>query len=154
MALPALDPSEIRDWLASRHRSEIRGLEALPAGYWSAAFGYEVDGRELVLRVGTQPEGFVMDRLAHEYRRPGLPIPEVLDVGEVFGVAYAYLHAVPRTLPGVAHTGRGGDGSSCCARTARRLADGRRSGRCAVMLVWRRRKRLDLAAMADGLVGR
>lgn len=76
MALPALDPSEIRDWLASRHRSEIRGLEALPAGYWSAAFGYEVDGRELVLRVGTQPEGFVMDRLAHEYRRPGLPIPE------------------------------------------------------------------------------
>jgi aminoglycoside phosphotransferase (APT) family kinase protein len=89
MALPALDPSEIEDWLAQQHGSEICALEVLPSGYWSAAFGYEVDGRELVLRVGTQPDGFAMDRLAHGYARPGLPIPEVFDIGEAFGVAYA-----------------------------------------------------------------
>jgi aminoglycoside phosphotransferase (APT) family kinase protein len=89
MALPALDLAEVEDWLTQKHGSEISALEVLPSGYWSAAFGYEVDGRQLVLRVGTQPDGFAMDRVAHRYARPGLPIPEVLDVGEAFGFAYA-----------------------------------------------------------------
>lgn len=61
----------------------------LSSGYWSAAFGYVAGGRELVFRVGTQPDGFAMDWQAHAFARPGLPIPEVLEVGEAFGVAYA-----------------------------------------------------------------
>jgi aminoglycoside phosphotransferase (APT) family kinase protein len=89
MALPELDPSEVTDWLARRHGSEISVPEVLPSGFWSAAFGYQADGRELVLRIGTQPEGFAMDRLAYQYARPALPIPQVLEVGEAFGFAYA-----------------------------------------------------------------
>ena len=82
MDRPVLDPSAVKEWLARRHGAEIAALEVLPSGYWSAAFGYAVGGRELVLRVGTQLEGFAMDRLAYQFTRPGLPIPEVLEVGE------------------------------------------------------------------------
>ncbi len=86
---PDLDVSDVSAWLDRYHASAVAAVEVLPSGYWSAAFGYEVDGRELVLRVGTQPDGFEMDRLAREFARPGLPIPEVLDLGEAFGFAYA-----------------------------------------------------------------
>lgn len=86
---PALGLQEVADWLQSYCGEEVFGLEELPGGYWSAAFGYRVGDRELVLRVGTMPYGFEMDRRAHEFARPGLPIPEVLDVGEAFGYAFA-----------------------------------------------------------------
>jgi aminoglycoside phosphotransferase (APT) family kinase protein len=84
-----LDPTEVERWLVRRHGSVISALEVLPSGFWSAAFGYVVDGRELVLRVGTQPDGFAMDQHAQRFAAPGLPIPEVLEVGEAFGFAYA-----------------------------------------------------------------
>ena len=89
MNRPQLALSEVRGWLARRHGADVSGLEELPSGFWSAAYGYEADGRELVLRVGTIPEGFAMDREAHRFSRPGLPIPEVLEVGEAFGFGYA-----------------------------------------------------------------
>ncbi len=88
-ARPVLGSQDVAEWLRSYHGREITGLEELPSGYWSAAFGYRVDDRDLVFRVGTQPDGFEMDRRAHEFARPGLPVPEVLDIGEAFGFAFA-----------------------------------------------------------------
>ena len=88
-ARPVLGLSEVAEWLRSYHGEGVVGLEELPSGYWSVAFGYRVGDRELVLRVGTQHYGFEMDRLARGFARPGLPIPEVLEVGEAFGSAFA-----------------------------------------------------------------
>lgn len=90
-ARPVLGMHDVAEWLRSYHGEVISGLEELPSGYWSSAFGYRVGDRELVLRIGTgtQPLGFEMDRRAHEFARPGLPIPEVLDVGEALGFAFA-----------------------------------------------------------------
>lgn len=80
---------DVAEWLRSYHGEVVSAIEELPSGYWSAAFGYRVGDRELVLRIGTQPHGFEMDRRAHEFARPGLPIPEVLDVGEALAFAFA-----------------------------------------------------------------
>ena len=52
-ARPTLDPVEVERWLEKRHGCPISALEVLPSGYWSAAFGYEAEGRQLVLRTGT-----------------------------------------------------------------------------------------------------
>ncbi|HUP86811.1 MAG TPA: phosphotransferase [Acidimicrobiales bacterium] len=88
-ARPVLGLREVAEWLRAYHGEGVVGLEELPSGCWSAAFGYRVGDLELVLRVGTMPYGFEMDRLAREFARPGLPIPEVLEVGEAFGSAFA-----------------------------------------------------------------
>lgn len=76
-------------FLTDLHDAEVSDLEPLAGGFWSSAFGYRVGDRELVLRVGEIPEGFEMDRAAMAFRRPGLPIPEVLEIGEGLGCSYA-----------------------------------------------------------------
>ena len=76
-------------FLASRHGCPVTDLEALHGGFWSSAFAYRVHGRELVVRFGSIREGFEMDRMAMAFDRPDLPVPAVLEVGDVFGGAYA-----------------------------------------------------------------
>jgi hygromycin-B 4-O-kinase len=61
----------------------------LSGGSWSAAYGYRVGDRELVLRLGSSTDWFEIDRAAMAYSRDGLPVPAVLDIGEAFGGAYA-----------------------------------------------------------------
>lgn len=75
----------MRAFLAARHASPVEGLEPLSGGFWSSAWAYRADGRELVLRVSDDPEGFEMDRAAMAHIRPGLPVPKVLDVDRGFG---------------------------------------------------------------------
>jgi len=67
----------------------VSGLELLHGGFWSAAFGYQADGRELVVRFGKIRDGFEMDRLAMAFDGPDLPVPEVLEIGDAFGRSYA-----------------------------------------------------------------
>jgi aminoglycoside phosphotransferase (APT) family kinase protein len=83
------DLDDVAAFLADLHGGPVRGLEPLAGGFWSSAFAYEVDGRELVLRLGSIRQGFEMDRAARAFNGPGLPVPEVLDVGDAFGGAYA-----------------------------------------------------------------
>lgn len=74
---------EVRERLATHHgvtAGEIADLQSLRGGYWSSAYAYHVGGRELVARFGRDREGFDLDRAAMAYRRPGLPVPDVLDV--------------------------------------------------------------------------
>ena len=58
-------------------------------GFWSSAFGYRCDDRELVFRLGHSREGYDADRGAGRFAGPDLPIPEVHDIGEAFGGFYA-----------------------------------------------------------------
>lgn len=76
-------------FLASHHGAPVTEVEVLSGGFWSAAYGYRVGDRELVLRLGRNPEWFATDRDAMTYAREGLPVPAVLDVGEFLGGAYA-----------------------------------------------------------------
>lgn len=80
---------QIETFLSGLHGATVSDLEALGGGYWSSAFGYRVGDRELVLRLGTVPEGFEMDREARRFDRSDLPVPEVVDIGDAFGGAYA-----------------------------------------------------------------
>lgn len=79
----------MKAFLVGRHGDPIESLAALPGGFWSAAYGYRVSGRDLVLRIGTIPEGFERDRAAMGFSGPDLPVPTVVETGDAFGVGYA-----------------------------------------------------------------
>ncbi len=83
------DLDDVAAFLTGLHGTTVSDLEPLTGGFWSSAFGYEAGGRELVLRLGNIREGFEMDRAAYAFSGPDLPVPEVLDIGEAFGGAYA-----------------------------------------------------------------
>lgn len=84
---PSVD--EVAGFLGDLHDEPVTDITALHGGYWSSAFAYVAGGRELVLRLGSVPEGFEMDRAAMAFGGPDLPVPEVLDIGEGLGMAYA-----------------------------------------------------------------
>jgi aminoglycoside phosphotransferase (APT) family kinase protein len=89
--MPESSPSieRVHDFLERVHGPVVRDVQPLAGGYWSAAYAYRLEDRELVLRLGTVREGFEMDREAMAFDRPDLPVPEVLDIGDAFGAAYA-----------------------------------------------------------------
>jgi aminoglycoside phosphotransferase (APT) family kinase protein len=64
-------------------------LEMLGGGFWSSAFGFSHAGRELVVRFGANRDWFEADRAAMAFDSPDLPVPEVIEIGEAFGGAYA-----------------------------------------------------------------
>jgi hygromycin-B 4-O-kinase len=68
------------------------------AGAWSQCFGFSSSGRDLVIRFGKYVIDFQKDQRAHQFARPELPIPEVLDIGSAFDGYYAVstrAHGVP-----------------------------------------------------------
>lgn len=89
MAVARVSKLDVAAFLAKYHGAPVTGLELLRGGFWSAAYGYSVAGRELVARFGPQRGGFEMDRMAMAFDHPDLPIPDVLDVGDAFGGAFA-----------------------------------------------------------------
>lgn len=86
---PDVPLGDVEQFLVSRHARPIDSLAPLPGGFWSAAYGYRVGGQDLVLRLGTIPEGFDADRAAMAFDSPDLPVPTVVAIGRAFGVGYA-----------------------------------------------------------------
>jgi aminoglycoside phosphotransferase (APT) family kinase protein len=84
---PSFD--EIQALLTDRHGGPVTDLTPLRGGFWSSAYSYVADGRELVLRLGSMREGFEADRAAMAYASPDLPVPEVVEIGDAFGASYA-----------------------------------------------------------------
>lgn len=80
---------QVEAFLRGVHGVPVSELQPLAGGFWSTAFAYRVENRELVLRLGAVLEGFEMDRRAMAFARPDLPVPEVLDIGEALGQTYA-----------------------------------------------------------------
>lgn len=92
---PSLTPAsdgptfdEVARFLAERH-GNAADLELLSGGFWSAAYGYRVGDRELVLRIGRNRAWFELDRDARAYHSADLPVPEVIEIGDAFGASYA-----------------------------------------------------------------
>ncbi|HZU73331.1 MAG TPA: aminoglycoside phosphotransferase family protein [Acidimicrobiales bacterium] len=87
-AAPQVSLEEARAFLEARY-AFVADLERLGGGFWSAAFGFRCPEGELVLRFGDDRAWFEADRSAMAFARPGLPVPEVLEVGEAAGRAFA-----------------------------------------------------------------
>ena len=83
------DLHEVTVFLEGLHGAPVTDVEPLSGGYWSSAFGYVADGRELVARFGEIRDGFEIDRAAMAFSSDELPVPEMLDVGDAFGGSYA-----------------------------------------------------------------
>ena len=81
MKSETLRPDQVAAFLAQRHGARIADLEPLGGGWWSSAWGYRVHDEELVVRFGTNASWYEADRMAMAFARPGLPVPEVRDVG-------------------------------------------------------------------------
>ncbi len=86
---PDVPIGDVERFLVSRHGEPIESLAPLPGGFWSAAYAYRVAGHDLVLRLGTIPEGFEADRAAFRFNGPDLPVPRVVAIGHAFGVGFA-----------------------------------------------------------------
>ena len=90
MAEAAVAVEDVVRFLAGRHTGErIADVVALSGGHWSSAFSYRAGDRELVLRLGAMKDGYEADRAAMAYASSDLPVPEVLEIGDAFGGAYA-----------------------------------------------------------------
>jgi len=76
----------------------VREVEAFSGGEWSSAFGFRTGDGEFVARFGAYRFDYEKDRIASRYAGPDLPIPEVIEVGDALGRAYA----VSRRLRGEA----------------------------------------------------
>jgi aminoglycoside phosphotransferase (APT) family kinase protein len=78
-----------RTFLADRYGGEVRAVVELRGGYWSSAFAFRLDGRDLVARFGRWREDYEKDRAAMAFAGPDLPVPGVLEIGDAFDGAYA-----------------------------------------------------------------
>lgn len=77
------------EFLRRRFGDGVERGEDLPQGEWSRAYAFRHAGRELVVRFNADPHTFRLDRLAQRFASPGLPMPAILEVGEVDGAWYA-----------------------------------------------------------------
>ncbi|MEM9652089.1 MAG: phosphotransferase [Actinomycetota bacterium] len=86
-AVPPVDPG-----LAAKHleTNGYRPTEVIEVGVgnWSICFGFGDDDRPLVIRYGHHRTDFDIDRAAHGFAGPALPIPEVLQIGRAFPDRY------------------------------------------------------------------
>lgn len=89
MTEPRVRLVDVVRFLDGVHDGGVRDVEPLTGGFWSTAYAYGFCDRELVLRLGAFADGFEMDRAAMAFARPGLPVPDVLEIGEAFDGAYA-----------------------------------------------------------------
>lgn len=92
-----VDPTAVTALVVERFGADPSSVAELGAGVWSRCYGFDVDGRELVVRVGDHVHDFEKDRFAHRWSEPALPVPEVLEIGEVSGSWYAVSERVPGT---------------------------------------------------------
>lgn len=79
---------QAREFLEAKYGS-VDALQPLVGGFWSSAYSFSNEGRELVVRFGTKKEWFEADRAAMAFASSELPVPEVLEIGDGLGGAYA-----------------------------------------------------------------
>src|SRR5579862_555085 len=76
-----VDLSTATHFLAERYGPAAQEVVALGGGDWSRAYGFRLNGRDLVVRFGQHVEDYEKDRWAMQLSSPELPVPEVLEIG-------------------------------------------------------------------------
>lgn len=92
------DAAATQAFLTEKLGRTVADVALVGAGAWSRCFGFRQGDDERVIRFGQYVDDFEKDRLAHRYAAPGLPIPEVLDIGPTDGGYYAIstrVHGTP-----------------------------------------------------------
>lgn len=84
---------EAEAFLARHFGSRATRVVRLASGYWSTAYSFELEGRELVVRFGRRRDAFEKDRYAATLSSRGMPVPDVLEVGDAGG-GYSYAVSV------------------------------------------------------------
>ena len=77
----------IRAFLSERFEL-VSDVEELQPGGWSSAYSFRSGQHDLILRVGDHAEDFNKERYASTWHVAGVPVPEVLDLGEAFNGFY------------------------------------------------------------------
>lgn len=85
----SLSPDEITDFLRTKYNNAELTADVVGEGAWSQAFVFELDSKRRVIRLSKESENFERDQLAGAYNRPGLPVPQILELGEFQGWNYA-----------------------------------------------------------------
>ncbi|MEM7366781.1 MAG: hypothetical protein AAF525_22420, partial [Pseudomonadota bacterium] len=85
---PSVPLVDVEAWLQQK-LGGISELTAIAGGFWSAAYAFHSHGEDLILRLSDLGEGFEYDQAAVQFRSEGLPIPEVLEVGQALNHHYA-----------------------------------------------------------------
>jgi len=88
MGSTGLDTAAVEQFVGDRYES-VSCIELLEGGEWSSAFGFRSADRSLVIRFGHHVEDYLNDEMATAWSRPGLPIPRVVEIGEVFDGVFA-----------------------------------------------------------------
>jgi hygromycin-B 4-O-kinase len=88
-SLTEVDLHQARVFLRAHFDTTPSTVEYAGQGAWSRCFGFQLGGKDLVIRFGKQVDDFQKDELARAYDGPGLPVPEVLEIGQAFDGYYA-----------------------------------------------------------------
>ncbi len=84
----------VRRFLVDQLGAEASSVEPLRAGEWSRVYAARRGGEDLVVRFSRYREDFEKDAAVARWRSPDLPVPEVLEIGDALGVAYAVTRRV------------------------------------------------------------
>ena len=87
-SIPEVDEARALRFLSDRF-DDVSRVELVGAGQWSRCFGFEHAGCDLVVRFGPHRTDFEKDLTASGWHSADLPVPEVVEIGAVFGGHYA-----------------------------------------------------------------
>ena len=85
----SLDDADARAFLVERLGADPSAIEALRPGEWSRVYAIRRGSEDLVVRFSRWRDDFEKDRAVARWSGVDLPVPEVLEIGEAFGLAYA-----------------------------------------------------------------
>lgn len=89
MPAVARSSGSVRNFLAARLNGAVEMGPDLPQGAWCRAYAFRWAGRDLVVRFNPSRDAFDIDVLANRFASDVLPIPTMLEVGEIEGGFYA-----------------------------------------------------------------
>jgi hygromycin-B 4-O-kinase len=86
---PKLDLRQAQTFLKERFNVDPVTVEFGGEGAWSQCFGFRLKSQDLVIRFGHHVDDFQKDRIASSWIAPGLPIPEIIEIGQGLDCFYA-----------------------------------------------------------------
>lgn len=93
-----LTPQVVEAFLMETTGAAVSDLAPIALGEWSTVYSFKKKRKAFVIRFSEYREDFAKDRIAYSYNSPGLPVPQVIQLGETFGGYFA----ISEKLPGIA----------------------------------------------------
>jgi hygromycin-B 4-O-kinase len=84
-----ISKDQLQRFLSGHLQAEISDIEPVGQGAWSKAFSFTANERRKVIRFSSYGEDFKKDRFSTQYASGTLPIPQIQEIGEEFGLFFA-----------------------------------------------------------------